>query len=113
MRALRCGPLLVFGGISIFGCAQHVAPTSPSSLHTSAPGAAIAQAAARPVHKPRAPIPQPKPEMGITTPMKGEPAAAALAQTRLETPPCEQASSDSVEPLLREMREAVNEAQKE
>src|ERR1700761_6172175 len=104
MRALRVGALLVFGGISIFGCAQHVAPTSPSSLHTSAPGAAIAQAAARPRHKPRAPTPHPSREMGTTPPMKGEPAAAALAQTRLEPTTCEQASSDSVEPLLREMR---------
>ncbi|MFO0737394.1 MAG: beta-propeller domain-containing protein [Labilithrix sp.] len=119
MRPFRVGTILVFGGVFTFGCAQHLASTTRApaepALEKPAPGASIAQPASptRPVHKPRPAFPERKPELGITTPMKGDPAPAALAESRLQATTCEQAAADDIEPLLREMREAVNESQKE
>ena len=119
MRAKRIA-LLVFGGIFAFGCAHQgagSAPSKPVMDGTPSPKAtaSIAQpaVATRPVHKPRPAFPEHKPELGITTPMKGDPTPAALAESRLQPTTCDQAAADDVEPLLREMREAVNESIKE
>lgn len=113
MRVSRASALFAFGGLFAFGCAQHA--TRPAPPPAPAPVAAASSAAttSRPVRKPRPAFPERKPEVGITTPMKGEPAPAALAEARLKPSTCEQAAADDLEPLLREMRRAVDEAQAE
>ena len=75
----------------------------------------------RPARQPDLPGPQAAPRLSRTetgawhhdTDEAGDPAPAALAESRLQATTCEQAAADDIEPLLREMREAVNESQKE
>jgi hypothetical protein len=116
MRAIsRAGVVVAL--VIVGGCAGgvHQASAPATSKPAWSPAASIAQpaVATRPVHKPRPAFPERKPELGITTPMKGDPAPSALAEARLQPTTCDQAAAEDVEPLVREMREAVNESIKD
>jgi uncharacterized secreted protein with C-terminal beta-propeller domain len=119
MRLLRVGSLVLVTSAVVFGCAQHAVapgPQSPGKTEQSTTAiATIAQPATptRPVHKPLPAYPPHVPELGLKTPMKGEPLPAALAEARLQTATCDQATADDVEPLVRRMRSEVNESFKE
>ena len=113
MRAKR---LLVLAAVVLAGCAQHAvnsaqSPAKPATDAAKGATASAAQPAPRPVHRPLPRFPEHKPELGIVTPQKGEP--LTQAESKLHAQTCEQAAAEDVEPLLKQMRQDVNESIKE
>jgi len=107
---------LLLGGLLVSSCAfPNVKPARGSSPPTTA---AVATSGAdpmpkRPAHKPRPTFPERRPQLGITTPMKGEPSIAALSEARLVATSCEKASSEESDARVKEMRAAVDESFKD
>jgi hypothetical protein len=102
---------MVTGAVLVASCASPSpapAPKAPSAANTPTAANIAEGSPKRPAHKPRPAYPERRPEMGITTPMKGEPTAASLAEARLVATTCEKVSTDETETRLKEMRRAVD-----
>ena len=116
-RILTIVSPLLLGALLAASCAAPSSGPAPrgGSARTSG-GPAVPGAeptTTRPPHKPRPAYPERRPQLGITTPLKGEPSVAALSEARLVASSCEKASNEDVQARLAEMRAAVDESFKE
>ncbi len=82
-------------------------PVAPEAL-AAGPGSPATTAAARRVRAPRPAYPERPPALGITTPMKGDPSGAVLAEARLVATTCESATTEEFEARVKEMRARVD-----
>ncbi|HSO32837.1 MAG TPA: beta-propeller domain-containing protein [Labilithrix sp.] len=118
MRSPLLAPALLFGGVIIASCAApvvrepaHARPPGVSAGPAAEPGLAVPAAGpARFAHRARPAPPAAPPPPVVTAPMKGEPAAASLKETRLEVSSCEAATLDEAEGRVRAMRAAVDQS---
>jgi uncharacterized secreted protein with C-terminal beta-propeller domain len=106
-------PVLVICGLAV-GCApkERETPinTAGASGATSNPSKSQSR---RPAHNVRS-YAERRPEMGIATPMKGEPTSAALKEARLVGgSTCEKASTEEIELRVKQMRADVERGFKE
>lgn len=98
--ALRCASPRTNGAAG-----AHRVPAQSVGTASPAGDGKAAATSGRPRRTPRA-YAERRPQLGITTPMKGEPSSAALSEARLVATTCEQTSSDEIEAHLKEMRAA-------
>ncbi|HEY8079074.1 MAG TPA: beta-propeller domain-containing protein, partial [Labilithrix sp.] len=113
LRPLAVPSSLLLGLVVVVSCGS-----PPVAKPASAAPSAIAQdtapdAAAEPAHLARKPWPtragHPAPAL-VSTPMKGEPSASALAEARLVATTCEKAAAEQQETRIKEMRTALDES---
>jgi hypothetical protein len=109
---------VLLGAGALASCAAPpAARTSPTGSPLVAPnrgGSAVAPTSAERVarHARPAAAQRPAPPQ-ISTPMKGEPAAAAMNDARLVPTSCEKASAEQIDTRIKEMRAAVDQSFKE
>jgi hypothetical protein len=124
MRPLSVGSSLVMGIVLVASCAAPgsgtTAPPRAGASSGDRPAAATDTRAAAGTaesgaarHHARSAVPVRPPPPRITTAMPGEPSAGALAEARLVTTSCEDASSARTEAQVKEMRAAVDRSFKE
>ena len=117
MRSTVLGFALLVGGVIIASCASPALRQAPPARP---PGASVGASAAkegptpaeaggaRLARKVRHVPPAAPPPPIVTTPTKGEPAAASLKEARLEVSSCEAATLEDAEGRVRAMRAAVD-----
>ncbi|MBS2019023.1 MAG: beta-propeller domain-containing protein [Deltaproteobacteria bacterium] len=104
-RVLSFSVPLIFAGVAVASCgAPGVRARAPEGGEPAATRAAAARAArkARPAPPPATPPPQ------VSAPMKGEPAAKALDEARLQAESCSGASAAETTALVKRMRADVD-----
>src|SRR5689334_22537887 len=99
LKFVRSGSFsLLLGALVAVACAPGGSQAG-AKVAASPPTSAPTQP--RPVHKVRS-YPERRPEVGIKTPMKGEPTPAALAEARLVVSSCEKAKTEDVGARVKE-----------
>jgi hypothetical protein len=102
--------------ILLVDCAPSAVTVRPSAhaAPTATQASSVAEGSKRPTAHTRQAFPERRPELGITTPMRGEPSDAALTtESRLAAATCETVTNDTLEPRLKAMRAAVDQSFKD
>jgi len=110
-------PLLLLAGLLAASCATPGPGRVPRARDARSSGATAVRppdaASKRRSHELRPEYPERRPQLGVTTPMRGEPSGAALSEARLVASSCEKTASEDLEARLEEMRKAVDRSFKE
>lgn len=107
----RMTAMILFGVLALTACGQGLLErraAAPGGAVGPAPSPEPPRAQRRGPSRHARPFPERTPELGITSPMKGEPPPALVSrQARLTASSCQKATRDDVERRLEEMRAAV------
>ena len=99
---------LLVAGIAVTSCGAPGARSGSGGAQSPTAGSFASPGVARPARKAKQALPAPTPPPRVSTPMKGEPAAKALAEARLQSETCEQATNEGTDALVKRMRADVD-----
>ena len=99
---------LLVAGIAVTSCGAPGARSGSGGAQSPTAGSFASPGVARPSRKAKQALPAPTPPPRVSTPMKGEPAAKALAEARLQSETCEQATNEGTDALVKRMRADVD-----